>query len=930
MAKSDGSVIIDTRMDTKGFSSGAKKLFSAGSSACEKLSSGFRKLGLVVGAALSVGKIIQFGVESSKAARELSDALTGLQSVVEGQGRSFADAKAFIDEYTSDGLIPAANAITAYKNLASRGYDDGQIRQTMIALKDAAAFGRRSALSMGDAVKSATEGLRNENSMLVDNAGVTKNVAKMWDDYAASIGTTANNLTQQQKIQAEVAGILEETKFQTGDAAKVSGTLSGQLQQLSFNFNNLKIAVGGIVNPIVQYVLPAINTAIQAFTRLANAVGQVVGLLFGKVSTSGGLAEQNNAIAETAIAGAEAEKALAKETESAGKAAKKALAGFDELNVLQSNTGGGGSGSGVGAVGGGGGGNALGNSASVKVEDTISPELKKIADKIKKILKPLQNIKFDAAKKSVEKLGKAFKSFGGVIEDALEWAWEEILVPLAEWTIEEAGPKSVDVLAAALKLVTAATKPMLEGIKKIKTSLEPTIKFIKETALIVLDKWKSGFQKIADKFEEKAPEIEETLDNLGKTFKAIWKVIEPILKKMRENWEKTMDVLFDEVAEDIELSIDTWNGFSKFLLGVFTLDWETAWDGIETIFKEFSERLEEKAEKLEEITGIPFTNIYKDAKKKFTNIKDKVLDAWKAIEESEAWQRIEKTLKTQWSNIRDDAIKKFGKIQDSVSDAWAGSKKSWEKAEEWFSELFGSLKETGDTAFSNIGALGEGAWIIVKEAWGKAKEWFRINVAKPIAKLFADMDLSSPFQGVLDWIKKKFKLGEAIGEALNIKGVDFSEIGEKLKDAFKDALNKLIDGLNSAIGGPIKKLNLAIMELKYKKVFDTLPFQGLKVLPVPKIPHLAKGAVIPPNAPFMAMLGDQRHGTNIEAPLSTIQEAVALVLDDMTGGLMAGFEATVAVLREILEAILGIEIGDTVIAEAVTRYNRKMSVVKGG
>lgn len=40
------------------------------------------------------------------------------------------------------------------------------------------------------------------------------------------------------------------------------------------------------------------------------------------------------------------------------------------------------------------------------------------------------------------------------------------------------------------------------------------------------------------------------------------------------------------------------------------------------------------------------------------------------------------------------------------------------------------------------------------------------------------------------------------------------------------------------------------------------------------IPYLASGAVIPPNAPFMAVLGDQRHGTNIEAPLETIKAAV--------------------------------------------------------
>lgn len=48
----------------------------------------------------------------------------------------------------------------------------------------------------------------------------------------------------------------------------------------------------------------------------------------------------------------------------------------------------------------------------------------------------------------------------------------------------------------------------------------------------------------------------------------------------------------------------------------------------------------------------------------------------------------------------------------------------------------------------------------------------------------------------------------------------------------------------------------------------------------PQIPYLATGAVIPPRAPFMAVLGDQRNGTNIEAPLDTIKQAVSDVIGE--------------------------------------------------
>lgn len=63
----------------------------------------------------------------------------------------------------------------------------------------------------------------------------------------------------------------------------------------------------------------------------------------------------------------------------------------------------------------------------------------------------------------------------------------------------------------------------------------------------------------------------------------------------------------------------------------------------------------------------------------------------------------------------------------------------------------------------------------------------------------------------------------------------------------------------------------------------------------PEIPYLASGAVIPPNAPFLAVLGDQRNGTNIEAPLDTIKQAVAEVIGtgwDVTT--TVNFEGTMA------------------------------------
>ena len=155
----------------------------------------------------------------------------------------------------------------------------------------------------------------------------------------------------------------------------------------------------------------------------------------------------------------------------------------------------------------------------------------------------------------------------------------------------------------------------------------------------------------------------------------------------------------------------------------------------------------------------------------------------------------------------------------------------------------------------------------------------------------------------------------------------------------KSAVNGVITLLNNMVSHLVSALN-AVVSVANQLSFTVpswVPLIGgshfgvnLPYLSTPSIPYLAKGAVLPAGKPFLAMVGDQRHGTNVEAPLSTIQEAVALVMEDQTGAILRGFEMTVGVQKEILEAVLGIQIGDDVLGRAVDRYNRRMNIINGG
>ena len=173
--------------------------------------------------------IVKAVKEAVDAANEYNNAMVGLESLANGAGQDFGALKAAAEELAADGLMPVSDAAAALKNLLARGFDAQEAIDLIKRLKDASAFGRQGQLSMGEAVRSATEGLKNENSVLVDNSGVTKNVSVMWSEYAAKIGKTADKLTTAEKRQAEYAGIMRETAYQVGDAARYAEEFAGKL-----------------------------------------------------------------------------------------------------------------------------------------------------------------------------------------------------------------------------------------------------------------------------------------------------------------------------------------------------------------------------------------------------------------------------------------------------------------------------------------------------------------------------------------------------------------------------------------------------------------------------------------------------------------------------------------------------------------------------
>lgn len=101
--------------------------------------------------------------------------------------------------------------------------------------------------------------------------------------------------------------------------------------------------------------------------------------------------------------------------------------------------------------------------------------------------------------------------------------------------------------------------------------------------------------------------------------------------------------------------------------------------------------------------------------------------------------------------------------------------------------------------------------------------------------------------------------------------------GNVIANVFKAVINGMLHTIETFLNNPIYAVNELI------KVINKVPGINIGTLPTFKLPRLAKGAVIPPRQEFAAILGDQKHGTNIEAPLDTIKQANREVLEEVLG-----------------------------------------------
>lgn len=203
----------------------------------------------------------------------------------------------------------------------------------------------------------------------------------------------------------------------------------------------------------------------------------------------------------------------------------------------------------------------------------------------------------------------------------------------------------------------------------------------------------------------------------------------------------------------------------------------------------------------------------------------------------------------------------------------------WTSIKEWISKTISSIDAAFEQFLANVeeGVAAAVDWVI--EKWTAVKDWFSGLWEKVSSGAVAAWDgIKSAFKSVPEWFRSKFRdAWQKVKDVFSTGGRIWSGIKEGIESTFHTVVNAIIRGMNTIIAVPFNKINSMLNTIRNAHFLGISPFQnmwGVNPLPVPQIPMLARGAVIPANRQFLAVLGDQRNGNNLEAPESLLRQIV--------------------------------------------------------
>ena len=856
----DGSVIIDTRMDTTGVQNGV----SAIKQSFNGLGSAVKKIGLLIGGAFAVGKLVQFGKECV----ELGSDLTEVQNVVDV---TFTTMSNKVNEFAKNAMTSAGLSETMAKRYVgtfgamskSFGFSEQQAYDMSTALTqltgDVASFYNISQDLAYIKLKSVFTG---ETETLKD-LGVVMTQSAL-DQYALAngYGKTTSAMTEQEKVALRLAFVQKQLSAASGDFIRTSDSWANQVRVMQLQLQSLKATVGqGLIN-IFTPVLKVINVLLGKLATLANAFKSFTELITGKKSsgqTSGsgaGLTGDASGVQDTADAyGQAADNAskladstedVADATKDAAKAANGYLSPLDEINrystqntsstaskVPSSGTGSGGSPGGLaGAVG-------SVDYGKVAEGETALDKISKSAEKLAKLLKKLWNPFQDAWKKegkntisaaqiALSGIAKLAKSVGrSLVEVWTNGTGTTMLTTMLR--IAQNVLKTIGNIASGFADAWNKNNVGTQIIQNIANALVVVMQFIERIAADTAT-WAANldFYPLLESISNLTSAFAPILESIGNVLEWIYNnIVLPMLKWVIEVGLPTVINLVSKVATFLADHQSIVEAFGAALIGAFAA---AKIAGLASII-------------IKNVSGIAM------AAKGLISLMTGtggIMGGIKAIATAigpggvfvlavGACIAIGVLLYKNWDKIKEMA----GKVWDWISN------KTRRFVEDIGNKLRG-LATKMTTIWGNIKASAHQKWNAI---------WSTVS-------------------GFAERIKN------AIVDKFTSAKNTVVDVFNGMRDAIRSVLNNII----SVVNGAISKVNGVVSAIESAFSFGPwkvpTPF-GSKTIGfkatfprVPTVPYLAKGAVIPPRSEFLAVLGDQKQGNNIETPEALLRKIV--------------------------------------------------------
>ena len=345
--------------------------------------------------------------------------------------------------------------------------------------------------------------------------------------------------------------------------------------QLATSTLYLKNSLAAALLPALQAIMPIITQIIDAFARAANMVGAFIAALTGKA---------------TFVQAVQLQQDYAGSLNGTAEAAEKVhqqLAGFDELNIIQSKSDSSGAYDPATDYG--------GMFEEVEIPDNILTVAEKVRELFGRIRDAIAELNFSPLIASVNSVLAALSPFVDLVCGTLAWGYENILLPLAKWSIEEAGPASLNMFAAAIQAVTSVLDPIIEGLKILwDEALRPIVDWLKDRAIDVIDETREVFEKISETFDKHGESIKNIFSSLSDILSELWEHLEPVLTFIFDMLLAIFGRDIDKFLAQLGLMLDIISGILDVLIGIFTLDFDRAAEGVKTIFNGVVEYIKER------------------------------------------------------------------------------------------------------------------------------------------------------------------------------------------------------------------------------------------------------------------------------------------------------------------------------------------------